>query len=329
METIREEKDMRKYIIAGVAGLVLAAYVCVLAWVQGALVAAVGPQLISPYTEPQHWLKANLHTHSTRSDDGTLEPEVVFALYAAAGYDALALTDHDGYWPGGSYGDMVILPGQECHVVGGRMVKAHHVLALGARCRIQWQPTPADVVPAIRAEGGLPIVAHPGWDECQLRDAPECEHFEIWNGVAERFMSEAAADWEASLAAGGTGRWALAADDLHVPEHFARGWVMVNAPKTASGILSALQRGDFYASTGAVVWAVSVRGGRIAVTLERPGTVWFLTAQGRHFRILRGPGETAAYEAQAGDRYVRAEVVDGDGHRAWLNPMLVPAPSEE
>jgi len=312
---------MRKLSRICLAGLVLAGYVCVLAWVQGALVAAAGPQVISPYTEPQHWLKCNFHTHSTRSDDGTLAPEAVMALYANAGYDAMAITDHDHYWPGGRFGDMIVLPGQECHVLGGRMVKAHHVLALGATGEIERQPTAADIVAAIRAKGGLPIVAHPGWDGCQLRDAPPCEHFEIWNGVAEQFMSEAAGDWDASLAAGGAARCALAADDLHVPEHFGRGWVMVNAEKTRAGILSALRRGDCYASTGPTVRCVRVRGRRVSVTVEEAATIWFQTSQGKHFSIV-GAGDTATHDIQADDWYVRVEVEAPNG-RAWLNPIIV------
>ena len=40
------------------------------------------------------WLRANLHTHTINSD-GDSPPEDVVAWYRDAGYDALAITDHD------------------------------------------------------------------------------------------------------------------------------------------------------------------------------------------------------------------------------------------
>ena len=39
------------------------------------------------------WLKGNLHCHTTVSD-GDAGPEEVCRLYAAKGYDFLAITDH-------------------------------------------------------------------------------------------------------------------------------------------------------------------------------------------------------------------------------------------
>ena len=60
----------------------------------------------------KRFYKGNLHTHTTRSD-GRKSPEDVMALYAANGYDFLALTDH---WKVGSeakYENMLVLPGVE------------------------------------------------------------------------------------------------------------------------------------------------------------------------------------------------------------------------
>ena len=42
----------------------------------------------------RHWFRGNLHTHTTNSD-GDSPPDVVTAWYRDAGYDFLALTDHD------------------------------------------------------------------------------------------------------------------------------------------------------------------------------------------------------------------------------------------
>ena len=41
-----------------------------------------------------NWYKGNLHTHTTQSD-GAVSPEEMMACYRKAGYDFLALSDHN------------------------------------------------------------------------------------------------------------------------------------------------------------------------------------------------------------------------------------------
>lgn len=55
---------------------------------------------LNAYTDvdwsPAHRSRANLHAHTTCSD-GDLSPAELIDAYAARGYDALAITDHDTY----------------------------------------------------------------------------------------------------------------------------------------------------------------------------------------------------------------------------------------
>ena len=77
----------------------------------------VGPDLAGRYP-----LMGDLHLHTTRSD-GHEEPEVVCANYRGDGYDFLAITDHERYYPSleamAFYRDvpteLVIVPGEEVH----------------------------------------------------------------------------------------------------------------------------------------------------------------------------------------------------------------------
>ena len=48
------------------------------------------------------WLRGNLHAHTTLSD-GQLPPEAVIAAYEQAGYDFLAISDHDKLVPPAEY----------------------------------------------------------------------------------------------------------------------------------------------------------------------------------------------------------------------------------
>ncbi|MDD4519176.1 MAG: hypothetical protein PHH90_11890, partial [Limnochordia bacterium] len=57
------------------------------------------------YFEHPDWFRGNIHCHSTRSD-GAKEPEEVFAWYQQEGYDFIALTDHERFYPGGQYENM-------------------------------------------------------------------------------------------------------------------------------------------------------------------------------------------------------------------------------
>ena len=57
-------------------------------------------------------MKINFHTHTTVSD-GMKTPEEAAALYKAAGYDAIALTDHYVFSAGGSLSGLKILSGAE------------------------------------------------------------------------------------------------------------------------------------------------------------------------------------------------------------------------
>lgn len=64
----------------------------------------------------RHWFRGNLHTHTTNSD-GDLPPDVVTAWYRDAGYDFLALTDHDLLTHPDSVkhaaGEMLLIRGEE------------------------------------------------------------------------------------------------------------------------------------------------------------------------------------------------------------------------
>ena len=56
--------------------------------------------------------KVGLHTHTTLSD-GRVSPEEAAKIYKAAGYDALAITDHWKYYPEGELEGLLIISGCE------------------------------------------------------------------------------------------------------------------------------------------------------------------------------------------------------------------------
>ena len=104
------------------------------------------------------------------------------------------------------------------------------------------------------------------------------------------------------------------------------GWVMVRAENTPESIRAALERGDFYASTGIVLQSVERVGDRYEIVVSPDSA-------GEHVFELIGPGG-AIVETVTGDRasfdlssrtgYVRAVIRNGSGARAWTQPVVLP-----
>jgi hypothetical protein len=181
---------------------------------------------------------------------------------------------------------------------------------------------------ALLARDGLTLleIANQSWDS---NDVPD-----------DKSRPSSEAIWDAVLTAGGD-VFGTATDDAH---HYfdAReagahghdvfpgdlGFVMVRAEKQPAAIRDALARGDFYASTGVLLGRVDRAGDRLELEVDArsPGAHRF-TFIGAGGRVLsRAQGRTASF-ALAGARggYVRALIEDGAGHRAWTQPIRVPA----
>lgn len=163
--------------------------------------------------------------------------------------------------------------------------------------------------------------------------------------------------------------WGTAVDDAHAYHSFnpkasnpGRGWIMVRAPElSAAALIAAMERGDFYASTG--VELTEVRRGPRELGLEikaEPGVTYLtrfigtrkgynpasepVLADGRPVVTTRrySPeigtvlaevrGATPRYQLKGDEIYVRATVVSsklksnpfavGDYETAWVQPLV-------
>jgi hypothetical protein len=277
-----------------------------------------------------HWLRGNLHTHTTRSD-GSDAPQVVLDRYAQAGYDFLAITDHDlpavarDYRAWNARG-LILIPGNE--------ITAHgpHMLHINLRRRIEPRALRQQVILDANRDGGFVVVNHPNWgedfDHCSIARLREWVGFagiEIFNGTIHRLHGSTLATnkWDMLL---GAGRrvWGFANDDLHHPDDFAQGWNMVYAQRRSGGsIVEALMAGRFYASTGLVINAIDVRGGSIRVQAAGARRMVAVGAVGR--RLAMVDGDTFTYQPDGQSPYVRVECY-GDGEAAaWTQPFFIRA----
>jgi hypothetical protein len=93
---------------------------------------------------------------------------------------------------------------------------------------------------------------------------------------------------------------------------------------TEAEVLTALEAGDCYATTGVVLGDVSARGGELALDVDPQWDLHYRTTfLGRDGRILDAQdGLSARYRLRRGDGYVRANVSDSDGLVAWTQPLF-------
>jgi hypothetical protein len=105
-----------------------------------------------------------------------------------------------------------------------------------------------------------------------------------------------------------------------------RGWIAVRAGRLDTGaLMAALERGEFYASTGVELEDVESSAERMTVRV-RPTAFSKYRIQfiGRNGRLLKESTEPIATYDIAGDEgYVRARVLESNGRIAWIQPMMV------
>ena len=118
----------------------------------------------------------------------------------------------------------------------------------------------------------------------------------------------------------------IAADDTHngVWDAFG-GWVMLHAEKLDyARVIAALERGDFYASTGPEIYKIEVEDNVVHVETSQAHAIRIMTGARRcgHFgggRDYSAHVSCADYRLLPQDGYFRVDVVDDHGRRAMSN----------
>lgn len=299
------------------------------------------------------WYKGNTHTHTLNSD-GDSSPDEVTRWYREHGYHFLVLTDHnfltsvDGL-------NAVMGADERFLVVRGEEVtdrfgeKSLHINGMDVQRLVPPQGGRSVVetvqrnVDAIRAANGVPSINHPnfGWaiTADELAQVKNTRLFELFNGhplvnnLGGGGVPGLEQVWD-SLLSRGVLLYGIAVDDAH---HFKRpwdrdaskpgqGWIYVRAPRLASAdLLAAMERGDFYASTGVELndYVATPRNITITVreTLMAKYRILFI---GRGGRVLQeSTASSARYDITGSEGYVRAKVIDSNGHVAWTQPVML------
>lgn len=286
-------------------------------------------------------LKIGLHTHTTLSD-GKKTPEETARIYAAAGYDAVALTDHWVYGEAKVIEGLQILSGCEYNVGGNDARDAvYHIVGIGMERdpgltkELRDDPAMSSaekakiIIRSIRDASGLAVLAHPAWSlntPAQCLAIGDFDATEIYNSVSEQGMSDRPysgliVDMLASE--NGFDKPLLATDDAHYyTGDECRGMVMVEADAAEEmGLVAAIRAGKFYATQAPEVHLSRGEDGNIHLACSQASKiVFFSNVVWTRGRVVRGEGLTeATYAPYPNDVFVRAEVTDADGNCAWSN----------
>jgi predicted metal-dependent phosphoesterase TrpH len=330
-----------------------------------ALCAAAALSLSASAQEPQaRWWKGNTHTHTSNSD-GDSAPDTVARWYKEHGYNFVVLSDHTYadrgvITPVDGLNAVLALPGSFLVLSGVEVTDRAegaqvHLIGVGVRAAVRAQGGATRVAAlqadarAIRAAGGIAHINHPNWGWSltaqDLIAATEAQHFELINGHSgvHNFGGGGAPSteemWDMALS---TGRllYALGTDDAHDfkgefshhRQNPGRAWIMVRAPElTRDALLAALDRGDFYASTGVTLKSYEADAREMRIELpEESGRnalryrTYFIGKNGEVLKRDESLKPSCTFSGN--ELYVRARVEASNGTRAWTQPIFLKRP---
>jgi hypothetical protein len=288
--------------------------------------------LENPYAETAGkdyvWLRGNLHTHTTHSDGGR-DPQAVIDVYAARGYQFLALSDHDcfsDYTKLNSRG-MVLVPGSEISAAG------NHMLHIGGRGRVEPSADRQKAIDDANKSGGIVIVCHPDWqqhfDHCPYETLAALQGYsgvEIFNsGIVDTHGSPLAVNkWDMLLSIDRF-VWAHGTDDSHGARHDCRSWDVVRVAAdqvTPDGIVAALARGSFYVSTGVTIERIEIEGSKLRVVASDAEAIEVIGQHGQRLHFVEKT-ETCFDAGDVISPYVRVQCYGFADRMAWTQPFII------
>jgi hypothetical protein len=289
----------------------------------------------SPYdgSDDPRWLRGNVHTHTTVSD-GECSPSEMIAEYEAAGYDFLAISDHDAVFDPGDYRD-----GTDLLLLGGAEVSARdgHVLHVGARDAIEPGKHAQTVLDEISRGAGFGVLAHPNWyatydhwPQDRLERLRGYAGIEVFNGsvVAGRGNPHALDRWD-RLLGDGVRAWGYSTDDAHAADRTRQGWDAVQVTeRTSEAVLAALRAGRSYGSTGVRIEDVTLDDASLTVATRDAQRIRLVADYGRVLRSVDGAtatfdlGTDGPIDGVDETTYVRVDCFGVGDDRAWTQPFF-------
>lgn len=280
------------------------------------------------------FFKGNLHTHTTRSD-GRRTPEEAMRLYRDHAYDFLLISDHWRSHPVQDFEGMLVMCGTEFDFRMGEEVV--HVVGVfpdeDAAQGFAREMEPEQIIEGINAGGGAAILAHPAWSLNSpdfIAGLPGVCAAEVYNSFSGEPVNAPRADSGHVLdLAAKAGRILpqVAADDSHLYQgEECRSWVMLQAETCTPGaLIDGLKRGAFYASQGPQILEAELTDTQLILRTSPVCRCCFISnLQWVRNRCITGENMTEhiySLQKAAGEAWVRCEITDENGCKAWLSPV--------
>ncbi len=277
-------------------------------------------------------VKAGFHCHTVESDGG-LTPAETIERYRQEGFDCLGITDHRRVtqMDEGDAGELLLLPATE----NGGMPD---IIGVGLQTPAPVELPLPERAAALAEQGSFTIAAHPTYCAVLPQQFIECADLmamEIYNAYCDAAYANGYALelWDMLL---GQGKriWGVAGDDAHLnprKRHYSdvgRGWVEAwsDSPEPEP-VLTALKRGAFFSTQGPVFERIRVQDSAIRIECSPVAQVRWRT-YGKVGEVEYAPEGRSLTSSTLPDWFtprvfVRVELVDHDGRRAWSNPLFV------
>ncbi len=311
-------------------------------------IAALGQ---GPSPKP-NWYRGNTHTHTLNSD-GDTAPDDVVRWYRENGYNFVFITDHEYITNVGPLnhilgkpGVFLVLSAQE--VTDSYDKKPYHINGLGLEKVVMPNGLAGAVetlqknIDDVRAGGGVPQINHPnfGWaltanDIRKLKNVRLMEianAHPLVNNMGGGGVPSTEQIWD-DLLTGGMTIYGIADDDSHTFKRPGdrtvalpgQGWIYVRANElTREAIMAALDRGDFYASTGVELEDLVAEAAGITIKIKAARQskyrVEFIGSGGKV--LAESITNPATYKFKGGEGYVRAKIYESNGKLAWTQPVF-------
>jgi hypothetical protein len=196
-----------------------------------------------------------LHCHTNQSD-GSFTPAQVVDKYLAAGYGALAITDHD---------KVTAQPAGLASPISGNELSptTQHILSIGASYTRGALTDAQQIIDGITAAGGHAVIAHPEWSVGLTYEemaaltgyrGMEIHNAKVVTGAGQNpitFPGYSLSRWDLLLTRSRRDIWGVSTDDLHAIDTYhapdvgrTHVFVTCNSPVN---VTASLASGDFVA----------------------------------------------------------------------------------
>jgi len=286
------------------------------------------------YNTGGKWFKGSTHTHTVRSDGG-LTYRQMMSLYARAGFDFLFITDHNFTADIEREPNPPLLALNGVEVDGNYDGANYHVLGLGVSKPVDPAWSIEKKLRFLKREGAIRVLAHPAWSGVKVPGALKWnfDGVEAFNAVCHWLNGKSLGlyHWDCMLEKNPNTLGFCGDDAHHLRGQTGRwniGWVMVNAPElTKRNVLGAIRRGNFYCTQGPAFRRIETTCTRVRVKTSGVKEIRLVGPKHIGDRVSapgRGrPLTEAAFDISGKHCYLRMDIEDFHGRRAWSNTLFV------